>query len=182
MDNLHSASKRGDLEAVKHHLAQKGVNINLRDYRSGQTALHATAAKGHLEIVKFLVQSRADINSSNRFSETPLHAAAEKGHLEIVKFLVQSGAEKDTKDNQNQTPLNFAAFYGHLEIVKFLVESGADKEAKNKEGQTAFHFAQMNGRTTIVDYLNNAKSSNKTGVYKLFKFYFLIFFANFGML
>jgi ankyrin repeat protein len=46
-DGIHSASQRGDLAAVKRHLAQKGADINLKDWL-GKTALLAAAEEGHL--------------------------------------------------------------------------------------------------------------------------------------
>ncbi len=104
-DNLHRASKRGDLVAVKRHLAQDGADINLRDNWSGETALHCTSEEGHLEIVKFLVESGADKDAKGSKDWTPLHFASRDGHMEIVKFLVEIGADKEAKDDEGWTPL-----------------------------------------------------------------------------
>jgi ankyrin repeat protein len=119
-NDLHGASKRGDLEAVKHLLAQKGADINLKDYWSGQTALHAAAVGGHLEIVKFLVESGADKEAKTKSALTPLHFAAIDGHFGIVKFLVESGADKKAKTKGNQTPLQWAQRCRNTSIVDYL--------------------------------------------------------------
>jgi ankyrin repeat protein len=78
-DDLQSASKRGDLEAVKGLLAQTDVDINSRD-GSSKTPLHAAAEEGRLNVVKFLVENGADKGAKNNEDRTPLHFAAENGH------------------------------------------------------------------------------------------------------
>jgi ankyrin repeat protein len=93
MDNLHSASQRGDLATVK-RLVEKGKDINSKE-GSYCTPLHHASGNGHLKIVKFLVEKGADKDPKTYFKLTPLHLAAEKGYFEIVKFLVESGADKD---------------------------------------------------------------------------------------
>ena len=47
------------------------------------------ACKGHLKIVKLLLQKGADVNSKDGYGSSPLYLAAKGGHLEVVKFLVQ---------------------------------------------------------------------------------------------
>ncbi|SVD49518.1 uncharacterized protein METZ01_LOCUS402372, partial [marine metagenome] len=59
------AAARGDLEKVKAHLAA-GTDINDRDGEHDSTALHAAAYHGRLEVVKFLIENKADINAHNR--------------------------------------------------------------------------------------------------------------------
>jgi len=49
--------------------------------------LFSAALNGHLEIVKFLIESHADINAANNDGDTPLKVAASRGHLEIEKML-----------------------------------------------------------------------------------------------
>jgi ankyrin repeat protein len=48
------------------------------------------SAKGHLEIVKWLIANNADVNASGKFGDTALYAGFRKRHLEIVKYSLQT--------------------------------------------------------------------------------------------
>ena len=48
--------------------------------RDKETALHRAARRGHVDVVKVLVQSGADVNAVNRGKETALHVATDNGH------------------------------------------------------------------------------------------------------
>ena len=53
------------------------------------------AHKGHLEVVRILVESGANKDQGNTDDGmTPLSIAAQEGHVEVVRFLVESGANK----------------------------------------------------------------------------------------
>ena len=73
-------------------------NINSKN-NQGFNALICASVKGHLEVVKFLVENGIYINSYNEFGETPLILAASYGHFKVVKFLVESGASITSKTN-----------------------------------------------------------------------------------
>ena len=62
------------------------------------TPLHYAAGNGHLSIVEYLVNQKADINEKNDDDWTPLHKAARFGHLSVVEYLVNQKADLNTKD------------------------------------------------------------------------------------
>ena len=51
--------------------------------------MHHACVKGHLEVIKFLIQSGASVHARSDQRETPLHVAAAGNHLEVVWFLVR---------------------------------------------------------------------------------------------
>ena len=94
----------------------------------GVSPLWFTAVAGHLDIVKMLVKSGANVNFKTSTNSTPLRAACFYGHYEIVKYLVENNADMDV-DNiaaADQTCLMLACKKGHLKIAKYLIEMGAD--------------------------------------------------------
>lgn len=59
----------------------------------GDSALHLASIHGHIECVRFLVASGADVNAPNKFGETPLHKAARTDNLPLVELLLELGAD-----------------------------------------------------------------------------------------
>ena len=110
----------------------KAWQTRLSDYGvNGAKPLYTAAEKGHLEVVRFLVESSANKDQDmTDYGATPLYTAAEKGHLEVVPFLVESGANKRPRagTDDGATPLFIAAQNGHLKVVRFPVELGAIKD------------------------------------------------------
>jgi len=79
---LLKATKNGNTEAVKQHLAS-GADVNA--IKDGVTPLMYASAKSQKEIVEFLIASGADVNPSRRVQGTPLMIAANFGQKEILK-------------------------------------------------------------------------------------------------
>ena len=78
---LFEAARKGNIEAVKQHLAA-GADVNAK-VKSGSTPLHFAARYGHKEIVELLIAKGADVNAKNNFEDTPLDFA----DGEIADFL-----------------------------------------------------------------------------------------------
>lgn len=54
--------------------------------------------KGHTEIVRLLIEQRADVNVHGQFHITPLMWASGRGHLGIVRLLLEQGAKVNVGD------------------------------------------------------------------------------------
>jgi hypothetical protein len=90
----------GDLAMVKAFLAH-GTPVDIRPH--GQTALHAAAAEGQTEVIKYLVAEGADVSATDHFNISPLDAAVSGNHKQSTTYLLVQGArsargeEKRTK-------------------------------------------------------------------------------------
>ena len=73
---LRKACKKGDIEAVKQHLAA-GADVNAGGV-FGTAPLHLTADRGHTEVVELLISKGADVNAKTKDGWTPLHSAARR--------------------------------------------------------------------------------------------------------
>ena len=60
---------------------------------NGHTHLCIAAWRGHLEVVRFLLEAGADKDAATDNSATPLLLAAQKGQLEIVRLLLEAKAD-----------------------------------------------------------------------------------------
>ena len=92
-DSLALAAMDGDISEVSSLLAQ-GVEINAKN-QFGYTALYIAASGGYSNIVKLLLDHKADVNIKNGdHGYTASDIASTKGHAEVVKLLNDHGAEK----------------------------------------------------------------------------------------
>ena len=91
---------------------------------NGYTPLHSAANKGHLDVVKYLVQRIQNKNPKSGiqwYERTPLHQAAWNGHLNVVRYLLEIvPQDKDLKSSSGKTPSDYAEENGHTDIVEFL--------------------------------------------------------------
>lgn len=70
---------------------QLGYCSDTRQQRSIKwTGLTKAAGKGHVHIVKYLIDQGANVNKGNAYSFTSLMYATQAGNLEIVKLLLQN--------------------------------------------------------------------------------------------
>eukprot|EP00938_MAST-03A_sp_MAST-3A-sp1_P003396 g3396.t1 len=69
-----------------------GADVNAVEYIE-YTALHNAAQKGHVYVVKVLIQNSADVIAVQKIKCTAVHSAAQGGHVDIAKVLLENGAD-----------------------------------------------------------------------------------------
>jgi ankyrin repeat protein len=135
--SLFDAAMKGNIEAVKQHLAA-GTDVNAKDESMGMTPLHHATFGGHKEIAELLIAKGADVNAKfDKISGgTPLHIAADKGHKEIAELLIANGADVNAKDEGGKTPLDWAITSKQTETADLLRKhSGKTGEELKAEGK-----------------------------------------------
>lgn len=90
------AAERGHVEVVTELLTRTDVDVNHIN-NLGWTALLEAIILGeggprHIEIVRLLVEARADVNLADGQGVTPLTHARQRGYSEIVEILKNAGA------------------------------------------------------------------------------------------
>jgi hypothetical protein len=121
----------------------------------GDTPLHLAAAGYRVEIVRLLLASGADPNSSlNHRQSGPLHYAADTcltrkawsglRQVETIRCLLEGGAKINAPDKNGATPLHRAVRTRGADAVRCLLDAGSDPLLRNKPGSTAFHLAVQN--------------------------------------
>jgi outer membrane protein assembly factor BamB len=119
-EELMTAARKGDVVAVK-KLLDAGADVNAAT-EYGATALHFAADKGHLDVVRLLVERKANVNARDKFySATPLTWAAMRKHAPVVGALLAGGA------TGGDGILQSAARSGDVELVKAVLASSKPK-------------------------------------------------------
>jgi ankyrin repeat protein len=67
--NSHRFAPTGMMAAVKYLVEELGADVNAKDHE-GNTALHNAAARGDVEMIKYLVSKGADVKAVNREGKT----------------------------------------------------------------------------------------------------------------
>ncbi|KAI0097622.1 hypothetical protein GGR51DRAFT_566344 [Nemania sp. FL0031] len=97
--------------------------IDLGD-ESGRSALHEAAARGYIEIIRDLLNNKANVDVSDNFNMTPFTPRHD------------FGAEINTKDKAGNTPLHEACIKGDVNMASSLLSYGADAGVRNADGKT----------------------------------------------
>jgi ankyrin repeat protein len=152
--NLFDSCAIGRVERVKSILKRKPKLLN-EFAPDGFQPLGLAAFFGHVEVVRFLLESGAEVNSpsQNGLKVTPLHSAAAGRHYEIAMLLLEQGANPNLRQEGDFVPLHSAAQNGQVEMVKLLLQYGADKDLKSLDGKNARDFALEHGHKIIAEVL-----------------------------
>lgn len=114
-NRLQSAVRDGNLEQLKALVNNEHIPIDLvkrvctdsncGPLFCGSPPIHIAAELGHTEVVRFLLEKGADINSLNPYErETPLHCAIRSGNIDTVKVLLEAGSDPNKPDEILKRP------------------------------------------------------------------------------
>ena len=148
--------QNGDLEKLK-PLLEASDDKNPKNPTAGrnETLLHQAAAKGHLEIVKFLVPLLENKTIPNdNAGLAPIHYAAKNDQVEVVKYFCHQLQVKNPKTSTGWTLLHYAAMHGQVEVVKYLSLNVQDKHPKFLE-KTPLDYARLRGHLEVVKVLQH---------------------------
>ena len=153
---LVAALHRDSLRVFEVLLQSPGIRLD-ETSAQGESALMMAAIKGHLALVRKLLERGAAVQKDGW---TALHYAASAAlpdSLAIVQLLVRKGAQIDAPSPNGTTPLMMAAQYSSEDVVAQLLKYGADPRAKNQRGWTPVDFARQASRDYLVESLSQAQ-------------------------
>jgi len=144
----------GNIKLVKEYLT-RGYNVNHEQEKD--SLLMMASLRGNLDIVKLLIQYKANVNYRDKWGTSALfNATTLCSSPEVVKILLENGADVNASAIDKITPLSMAVANGNVAIVKLLLQYKADVNIRNINGGTALSEA-INRAETIPVNVNDYK-------------------------
>lgn len=121
------------------YLINNGVDPDIRDERSGETALHRFL--DNVEITKTLLENGANPNIKDNYFKTPLHIVEK---YDVAKELLEFGADPNIQDINGHSVLHRKAskFTTEVEFIKLLLQKGANPRIYDRYGYLAFQYTK----------------------------------------
>jgi ankyrin repeat protein len=121
------AAKQGNVDRVQELLAADAALLHARD-ADGSTPLHCAVWKGHVEVVRLLLDAGADVNAQNsntHYGGTPLHTAAHGNRRAVAELLITHGADLHATSCNDRTPLEETTLHNASAVANLLKKHGA---------------------------------------------------------
>lgn len=94
------------------HTGMYNANVNYPYIQDSVTPLMAAAANGHHQVLRALLDHKADVHMFDDLNQTALHKAAESGWVECVELLLAAKGNSNALDYTCRTPLDLAEIGG----------------------------------------------------------------------
>jgi len=152
--------KNGEINIAEKLIKIRGIDLDKQDNSHKDTALMYAAYKGYTDIVKLLIENRANLNIQDENGLTALMWAIEKENNEIAKLLINSdNIDLNKQDKNSLTALMWAIEKENNEIAKLLINSdGIDLNKQDKQALTALMWALGKGNNEIAKLLIDSDS------------------------
>ncbi|WP_316635295.1 ankyrin repeat domain-containing protein [uncultured Flavobacterium sp.] len=156
LKNIVDAIKEGDLQKVKQYIDKGGdPNSRCQGYTRGGreegqenisdkdwTILMYAVFHNKLDIAKFLLTKKADINAVNAVGHSALFLACAHNNEEMALLLIENGANVNIgKDDSGTSALQWALAYDLNDVSLKLINKGADLNT----------FSTETGRSVLMD-------------------------------
>ncbi|XP_057318326.1 uncharacterized protein LOC130663224 [Microplitis mediator] len=121
---LLTAVRENNFEMTR-YLIKFGADVNTcYDY-----PLHIAVNNNNKNIVKLLIENKANVNFITESGVSALGIAVEEESFELVKILLDSGANINLSSDKDYSPLQHAIMKGNYRIAKYLINHGANINA-----------------------------------------------------
>ncbi|MCD7937282.1 MAG: ankyrin repeat domain-containing protein, partial [Tannerellaceae bacterium] len=148
-----------NLNQLKTMLPAPKSELNRKMKKAG-APLHIAATNGDIEIVRLLVEAKANINITDTWKRTALICAIESGHLEIAKYLIENGADitktAGTYASAGLTDRSVPEYAikanAPVSFIDYLIQKGADPNHINGRNHTLFVESAAYGHLEALKY------------------------------
>ncbi|CAG2207337.1 unnamed protein product [Mytilus edulis] len=161
---IHWMCRLGLCEILKAVLSKTEDKLKfLNELKVHTTPLHFAAGYGMMNVVRYLISIKVDINVKSQLQMLknkkigeyysgfpPLLYAARQNHAEVVKYMLQEGADPNLVRDHGGSPMLLAADRGHTEVIKHLLEYNGKPDLCCDHGTTPIILAAQGGHVESV--------------------------------
>lgn len=178
-ENFFICLKNSNIDEMK-MMIENGFSVDT-PLESGWSALLHSCSLGKSDVVKFLLESGANINFQ-RDLFTPIMAvcsskANEDELVKCIEYLFEYKADINQTDKYGTTALMLAVREGHLKLISKLINAKCNIDRQDSEKWTALYHAILKNNVEAVKLLvdagcklNTQDSKNRT-VYELAEYF-----------
>lgn len=156
-ENIYEATWNGHPEKVKALLKENPELISSKN-ADGDTLLFWATISLNTNVVKLLIDNKADVNARSDNGMTPLIGTVEGGHeeaadLQNAELLLAHGADVGVTNKYGMTPLHYAAESGYEDLAELLLAHGANVNATEEGNWTPLFRAAEEHQTALAKLL-----------------------------
>lgn len=147
---LSYAVNNGDIEIAKLLLENKAkIKGELL------LAIKSPIAESRINMIKLLIDNKANINYADEDEFTPLNIAIESGDMELTKFLITNGANVNSLMQDGVSLIGYAIAQNNMDLLQILIENGANVNYTNGDSwaDTPLKTASRLGLDNVVRIL-----------------------------
>ena len=127
-----------------------------RNLTAPSQALVEAAHRGHIDVVRLLLDQDVPVKSNSTDTAMALLTAVECGHREIVELLLRRGAPITAKPVYEWTALSLACYGGRTDLARLLCEAGACADQGENDPIQPLGLAAENGDASLAELLLKA--------------------------
>jgi len=171
MTALHWAIQRAQGPAIK-KLVEAGASLLRQDFDGRDALMHAAVASAPAQdnqrsffhdMVRYLIQSGADVAQKDKSGASVLHYAAESGDVALVDLLVEiGGCPVNSRDDSGENALFYALRESQLDAAKRLIGHGVDLSSSNSSNETVVEYCSSLGYQEALDMFASVLAPQNT--------------------
>ena len=151
---LHMACWCGHEELARLLITKYNCPVDVKS-KQNETLLHKACLCGHINVVKMLIEYKADLSVRDHQNSTPMHRAALGGHKDIVESLIKEfQCDPHEIGYDGRSLLHYACDKGHTKLAVMLItEFQLDPCLTDDSGNTPLHMACLCGHEELARLL-----------------------------